>query len=139
MAERKTVASFARWGEGTWKPSERAGAKGSRQRIEAGLALGVDQWWCQHVSHHKGKRIDTPLSTLTGADQHVLCRRLPNDRVEYRTLLPVELLAVQSFPSTYRLPPGINRRDLCRGIGNAVDVSVARTIVTSIGEVQSSA
>lgn len=144
-SERRTVASFARFDEGIWKPSEIAGAKGSRQRIETGLRLGVDRWWCQHVTNHKGKRIDTQLSTLTGADQHVLCRRLPGDRVEYRNLLPVELLAVQSFPESYRHPTVVSRRpgpgemrrsELCRAIGNAIDVRVGRALVEAVQEVQ---
>jgi DNA (cytosine-5)-methyltransferase 1 len=145
-SERRTVASFARWNEGTWKPSELAGAKGSRQRIEEGLALGVDQWWTQHVTGHKPKRTDTPLTTLTGADQHVLCRRLPDDRVEYRTLLPPEMLAVQGLPEDYRHPtvvlrkkpkPGeMSRRDFCRGVGNAISVSTGRAIVEAVREVQ---
>ena len=129
--QRRTVADFAQWDAGTWRDSVSAGEKGSRQRIEAGLALGVDRWWCQHVTNHRGKRADTPLSTLTGADQHVLCRRA-GARVEYRTLLASELLAVQGFPASYKLPSGMTRRNLCRAIGNAVAVPVARALVGSI-------
>jgi DNA (cytosine-5)-methyltransferase 1 len=148
-SERRTVASFARFDEGTWKPSELAGAKGSRQRIEEGLALGVDQWWTQHVTGHKPKRTDTPLTTLTGADQHVLCRRLPGDRVEYRTLLPPEMLAVQGLPEDYKHPtvvlrkkpkPGeMSRRDFCRGVGNAISVATGRAIAEAVREVQAAA
>lgn len=133
-SQRLTVDDVAQWDAGVWKSSEVAGEKGSRQRIEAGLALGVDRWWCQHVTGHKGKRADTPLSTLTGADQHVLCKRI-GARIEYRTLLRSELLAVQGFPASYKLPDDITRREVCRAIGNAVAVPVARTIVKSIMEI----
>lgn len=124
------VDSFARWDEGAWKPAEKCGAK-SRARILAGLDLGADHWWCQHVTGHRGKLASAPLSTLTTADQHVLCKR-DGPRVLYRTLLPEEMLAAQTLPETYRLPPKARRRDICRAIGNAVPRTVATAILSAV-------
>ena len=110
---RRGVGEVADFATGSWKPVDQCG-KGSRDRILAGLELGVDQ------------------STLTGADQHVLCRRSAVHRVEYRTLTAAELLAAQSFPVDYLLPEKYRRRDLCRAIGNAVPPELGRVIVSAI-------
>lgn len=143
---RRTVADFAELDRGEWKPAEacgdRAGLLGgrngesSRDRLVAGLALGVDAWWGQHVTGHHGRKLDTPLSTLTGAGQHVLCRRSSRSKlgVEYRPLLTSEMLAAQGFPRDYKLPEDISRGEVCRAVGNAVAVPVARAIAESIME-----
>lgn len=131
-APRPGAGTIVDFDAGRWRDTDRCG-HGSRARIVAGLEFGVDRWWCQHVTGHRGKTMDAPLSTITGADQHVLCRRV-GKRVEYRPLLASELLAAQGFPKGYRLPEKYRRRDLCRAIGNAVPVPLGRTIVSAIRE-----
>lgn len=54
--------------------------------------------------------------------------------VEYRPLLTSEMLAAQGFPRDYKLPDGIKRGDVCRAVGNAVAVPVAKVIAESIME-----
>lgn len=129
-APRPGAGTIIEWDAGVWRPVEKCGA-GSRERIIAGLDLGVDRWWCQHVTGHRGKTLDEPFSTITGADQHVVCRRVGKS-IEYRPLLPTELFASQSFPRDYKLPPKYRRKDLTRAVGNAVPVKVGRTIITAI-------
>jgi DNA (cytosine-5)-methyltransferase 1 len=118
------------WESGDWKPASLC-REGSRPRILAGLKLGVDHWWTQHVTGHRAKPTATsPITTITGADQHVVCRRKGRS-VEYRTLLQKELLRAQGFPGDYQVPAS-TRRDFCRLVGNAWPPPVARTIVEAI-------
>jgi DNA (cytosine-5)-methyltransferase 1 len=137
-APRPGAGTIIRWDEGPWRPASECG-EGSRARIMKGLDLDVEQWWCQHVTGHKGKRVDQPFSTITGADQHVVCRRTARGDVEYRTLLAKELLAAQDFPRGYKLPPKYFRKDLTRAVGNAVPIALGRVIVSSIAKVRAAA
>ena len=139
-AEALGVDSFAQWDAGEWRDIELAGHTGqretSRDRLRASLRLakqGHERWWCQHVTGHHGRLASVPLSTLTGADQHVLVKSDGLGGAVYRTLLPTELLAVQGFPSTYKIPT-CTRRDLVRAVGNAVAVPLAKTIVQAMKE-----
>jgi DNA (cytosine-5)-methyltransferase 1 len=134
------VDSFARWDEGEWKDIEIAGHKGqretSRDRLRASLRLaeqGHERWWCQHVTGHHGRPASAPLSTLTGADQHVLVKSDGLGGAVYRTLLQSELLAAQDFPVTYKIPT-CSRKDLVRAVGNAVNVKLARVLVEALKE-----
>lgn len=44
------------------------------------------------------------------------------------------MLAAQGFPRDYKLPEDISRGEVCRAVGNAVAVPVARAIAESIME-----
>lgn len=132
------VDSFARWDEGKWKDIELAGNRGeketSRDRLRASLRLarqGHDRWWCQHVTKHDGRSASVPLSTLTGADSHVLVKSDGLGGAVYRPLLTSEMLAAQGFPSTYQIPK-CRRKDVCRAVGNAVAVPLARTLIEAV-------
>jgi len=137
-APRPGAGTIILWDEGEWRPASECG-EGSRKRIVMGLDLGVEQWWCQHVTGHKGKTLDQPFSTITGADQHVVCRRTARGGIEYRPLLERELLASQDFPRGYKLPAKYRRKDLTRAVGNAVPIALGRVIVSSIAKVRAAA
>lgn len=137
-AEALGVSSFARWDEGEWKDIELSGHSGkketARDRLRASLRLaklGHDRWWCQHVTKHNGRPASVPLSTLTGADSHVLVKSDGLGGAVYRPLLTSEMLAAQGFPATYKIPQ-CRRRDVCRAVGNAVAVPLARTLVEAV-------
>lgn len=75
--------------------------------------------------------IDRPLRTITTLDRFALVR--PNCHGhEMRMLQPPELAAAMGFPSNYRWPDGISRRECIKLIGNAVCPPVIRAIVRAL-------
>lgn len=116
------------WDAPGWKPVA-SGSADVQARIAKGRANHGHTFLTQHVTNHPGTSLDEPIRTLTTADQWAVVR---GD--EYRTLTVVENLRAQSFPDTFRLPAKATRKQIIRGIGNAVPPFVARDVIRTVME-----
>jgi DNA (cytosine-5)-methyltransferase 1 len=105
--------------------------KSERMRVRMHKAQNEAGSLCvwNNVSESKGRPLDGTSPTLTtksGSQLYLL------DGPDCRILNPRELARIQGFPDTYQLPP---QRELCsKLIGNAIDVRLARGIVTQVKE-----
>jgi DNA (cytosine-5)-methyltransferase 1 len=98
-----------------------------RKRIDKGRRNHGPIFLTQHVTGHPGVPLDEPIRTVTTKDQWAL---VWGDR--YRPLTVRENARAMGFPDSYQLPEGACRRDLIKGLGNAVCPPVARDIITKI-------
>ena len=71
-----------------------------------------------------GVPLDQPIRTITTKDQWAL---VDGDR--YRRLSIRENTLAMGFPPDYGWPDGATRKDIIKGLGNAVPPPVARTLI----------
>lgn len=83
----------------------------------------------QHTRDHMGVPFDEPIRTITTGDQWAV---VDGDR--YRRLTVREVARAMGFPEDYAWPAEVNRKDVIRGLGNAVCPPVARDLVRAVME-----
>lgn len=110
------------WTAGRWRRVADA-APGARARIAASRHHGR-RFFSQHVTGHRGVSLAEPLRTVTTKDQWVI---VDGDR--YRPLTVRETARMMGFGDHYGWPADATRRDVMKGLGNAVCPPVAAAIV----------
>lgn len=113
-----------------WRPVAVA-KPGARARLRAALAR-YDRCLVQHTTGHKGIPLHESIRTITTKDQWVLAERLDGGR--YRPLTPRELARGMGFHDAYTWPAELARKEINRGLGNAVCPPVARDLITRVLE-----
>lgn len=102
------------WHLGSWRPVASKSAA-----VQARVARGRErlgyQFLTQHVTNHPGVGLDEPIRTITTKDQWAV---VDGDRM--RPLTARENLRGMGFPESYRVPARATRKDMIRGVGNAV-------------------
>ena len=98
-----------------------------RSRIEAGRSNHGPVFLSQHVSNHPGVGLHEPIRTITTKDQWLFV----NGEV-YRSLSIRELARGMGFPDSYNWPEGASRKDIIKGLGNAVPPPLARKLITHV-------
>lgn len=119
------------WDEGKW--NEIAAMHPSKRGARKRLTTATERFGraiVQHVSHHRGLPLTEPLRTVTTKDQWALV----DGTGLYRPLTVRENARAMGFPDTYSWPEGAKRKDLIKGLGNAVCPPVARALVERIAE-----
>lgn len=81
----------------------------------------------QHVSHHRGLALTEPVRTITTKDQWALV-----DDTRYRPFTVLETARAMGFPDDYGWPDKAGRRELIKGLGNAVCPPVAQAVVARV-------
>lgn len=114
------------WERGEWRPVSEASPR-ARERIAAGRARHGARFITQHVTGHKGVGLDEPIRTITCQDQWAVV-----DGDVYRPLTVRETARAMGFPDGYTWPEGCRRRDMIKGLGNAVVPPVARAVVEQV-------
>ena len=110
---------------GRWRKVSEASPR-VRERIKRGRRNHGRRFLTQHVTGHPGVSLSEPVRTITTKDQWALV-----DGSKYRPLTVRENMRAMGFPEDYHLPEA-TRRDLIRGLGNAVCPPVAADIVRAI-------
>ena len=113
---------------GRWRPIADASEAVGR-RIAKGRAKFGDVFLSQHVSRHPGVGVHEPIRTITTADQWILVIGS-----EYRPLTLRETARAMGFPDDYTWPASASRRDVIRGLGNAVCPPVGRDLIRRVAE-----
>ncbi len=114
------------WNRGTWKPVGSARTAPARRRLTA-AAERYPRAIVQHVSHHKGLPVSEPIRTVTTQDQWAVVKN-----GLYRPLTVRENARAMGFPDSYAWPEGATRKDLIKGLGNAVCPPVGRAIIERV-------
>jgi len=110
---------------GSWKRVTDAPAR-VQERIAKGRRNHGERFFSQHVSNHPGVSLDEPLRTITTKDQWILV-----EGSKYRPLTVQEHARAMGFPDSYIFPTA-TRKDLIKGLGNAVCPPVARQILSTM-------
>ena len=116
------------WDAGRWRPVGNARPK-AMERILAGRERFGERFAVQHVTGHRGITLDEPLRTVTCQDQWAIV-----DGDNYRPLTIRETARAMGFPDSYGWPDGCRRRDVIKGLGNAVCPPVAASLVAQMAE-----
>jgi DNA (cytosine-5)-methyltransferase 1 len=118
------------WDAGTnWRPV-REGTVKVRERIaNARRRLGAKRFLTQHVTNHPGVGLDEPIRTITTKDQWAVV-----DGDLYRPLTVRENARAMGFPDSYGWPRRAKRKELIRGLGNAVCPPVAERLFTRVAD-----
>ena len=95
-----------------------------RERVAKGRRNHGRRFLTQHVTGHPGVGLDEPIRTITTKDQWAIV-----DGARYRPLTLRENARAMGFPDSYGWPAGVRRRDVVKGLGNAVCPPVARRLV----------
>lgn len=122
------IGPHLEWDTGDWRPIKGASDR-VKERIKAGRARCGDYFITQHVTSHKGIALDEPIRTITTQDQFAL---VDGDR--YRPLTIRETARAMGFPDSYAWPTDARRRDVIKGLGNAVCPPVAQALITQVAE-----
>lgn len=126
-AEHAGLGSVIDWDAGRWRPVQKAGAR-VQERIAAGYArLGTGRFLTQHVTGHRGRSLTQAFPTITKQDQLAMVRG-----GVYRPLTIRETARGMGFPDTWEPLPGLRRRDVIEGLGNAVCPPVATALVSAV-------
>lgn len=114
------------WDAAGWSPISTVRHAGACRRLQVARER-FGQAMVQHVSHHRGLPLDQPIRTITTQDQWALV-----DGRFYRPLTIRETARAMGFGDHYGWPEGVGRRNVIRGLGNAVCPPVAREIVEQV-------
>jgi DNA (cytosine-5)-methyltransferase 1 len=115
------------WRAGTWKPVSEARTAPARRRLMA-AASRYSRAIVQHVSHHNGLPVSEPIRTVTTKDQWAVVRN-----GKYRPLTVRENARAMGFPDSYTWPDTATRKDVIKGLGNAVCPPVGRALIERVG------
>jgi DNA (cytosine-5)-methyltransferase 1 len=115
------------WSAGTWKDVDNATIN-VRSRIDKGRRHGT-RFLTQHVTGHPGVSLDEPIRTITTKDQWAVV-----DGQRYRPLTIKENAAAMGFPLGYGWPSTATRRDIVKGLGNAVCPPQAKRLVERVAD-----
>jgi DNA (cytosine-5)-methyltransferase 1 len=116
------------WDTGRWRPIREAGPK-AQERMHAGRRRFGKRFVVQHVTGHTGIPLDEALRTVTCQDQWAVV-----DGGVYRPLTVRETARAMGFPDHYGWPDDATRRDVIKGLGNAVCPPVAAGLVEQLAE-----
>lgn len=109
-----------------WAPIETKPARVQRLIRRAQQQAGSRCFW-NNVSESRGRALEEPFPTVTtqsGSQFNLV------DGERVRVLNPRELARAQGFPERYQIPA--NRKLASKLIGNAIDVHLARAIVSQV-------
>lgn len=81
----------------------------------------------QHTSDHSGLSLEESIRTVTTKDQWAI---VDGDR--YRPLTITENLRAQGFRDDYLFPEDATRKDIIKGIGNAVPPPMAAKAIEKV-------
>lgn len=98
------------------------------ERIRRSRARHGRRFLTQHTRDHMGVPLEEPIRTITTKDQWAVV-----DGDGYRPLTPRENARAMGFRDSYAWPAS-TRKDLIRGLGNAVCPPVARAAVAAVME-----
>jgi DNA (cytosine-5)-methyltransferase 1 len=115
-------------GDHSWRAIANAN-QNVRSRIETGRRNHGSLFLSQHVSNHPGVSLKDPIRTITTKDQWLL---VMNER--YRSLSTRELARGMGFPDTYNWPEEASRKDIIKGLGNAVCPPLAKKLITRVAD-----
>jgi DNA (cytosine-5)-methyltransferase 1 len=125
-AEERPFAGCVDWMAPGWRLVTSA-SPGAQERIRAAQKRLGPLCLVQHVTGHKGVPLDEPIRTITTKDQWVLVHG-----TAYRPLTLREYARGMGFPDSYRLPDGVARKVVTRGLGNAVCPPVGRDLIAAV-------
>lgn len=114
------------WDEGKWRPVRFATAN-ARARMLRGRQRCGPRFLTQHVSNHPGVPLTEPCRTITTKDQWAVVR---GDF--YRPFTIREYARAMGFPDHYEWPKDASRKDIIKGIGNAVPPPVAQQLLERV-------
>jgi DNA (cytosine-5)-methyltransferase 1 len=115
------------WDAPGWRPLSEA-SEGAQERFRRAQANHGPRCLSQHVTGHSGSPLDEPIRTITTKDQWVVL-----DGRRYRPLTEREYARAMGFPDSYTWAPA-RRRDVVRGLGNAVPPPLAERVVRAVLE-----
>jgi DNA (cytosine-5)-methyltransferase 1 len=111
------------WNEGRWRPIRDASANARKRMLHARQRCG-SQFLTQHVSNHPGVPLTEPCRTITTKDQWAVV----NGHF-YRPFTIREYARAMGFPDHYEWPLDASRKDVIKGLGNAVPPPVAQQLL----------
>lgn len=117
------------WRAGVWRPVRTATPR-VRERIARGRRNHGRRFLTQHVTGHPGVALTEPIRTITTKDQWAIV-----DGPNYRPLTLRENCRAMGFPESWSWPDDATRRDVVRGLGNAVPPPLAAAVVRRVGGV----
>lgn len=112
-----------------WKPVAKGTPKVRERIAKARRRIGARRFLTQHVSNHPGVALDEPIRTITTKDQWAV---VDGDR--YRPLTVRENARAMGFADDYSWPARATRKELIRGLGNAVCPPVAQRLFTRVAD-----
>ncbi len=122
------------WDAGQWRPISKAPTANARHCYRAASRHGRAAVQLVSLSTRAkaatGLSVEEPLRTLTTKDQWLVVQ---GDR--YRSFTTREYARGQGFPDSYAWPERATRRDIIKGVGNAVPPPLAGELVSRVCEV----
>lgn len=116
------------WGAPGWK-AVRSASLNVQARIAKGRERCGRRFLSQHVTNHPGVPLDEPIRTITSKDQWLLV-----DGDAYRSLTLRELARGMDLPERYRWPADATRKDVIKGLGNAVPPRMVAGTIRRVAE-----
>jgi DNA (cytosine-5)-methyltransferase 1 len=121
------------WDRGDWRPIDAAPTANARTCYRTASRFGRAAVQLVSLASRAraatGLATDEPLRTLTTKDQW---RVIDGDR--YRSFSAREYARGQGFPDSYGWPEGANKREIIKGVGNAVPPPLARALIQRVAE-----
>jgi DNA (cytosine-5)-methyltransferase 1 len=116
------------WDKGPWRPICKA-SPNARARIRRGRQRCGRRFLTQHVTNHPGVPLDEPIRTITTKDQWAV---VSGDL--YRPLTIREYARGMGFPDHYSWPEDAPRKEVIKGLGNAVPPPVAFSLLEQLSD-----
>jgi DNA (cytosine-5)-methyltransferase 1 len=116
------------WTEGKWRPVGCA-SKNAQARMRRGRSRCGSQFLTQHVTNHPGVPLTEPIRTITTKDQWAV---VSGDL--YRPLTIREYARGMGFPDHYSWPEDAPRKEVIKGLGNAVPPPVAFSLLEQLSD-----
>lgn len=114
------------WQARGWRPV-RFASKNAQARMRRGRERCGSQFLTQHVSNHPGVPLTEPCRTITTKDQWAVV-----NGDFYRPFTIREYARAMGFPDHYEWPTDASRKDIIKGIGNAVPPPVAQQLIERV-------
>lgn len=125
--------SIIDWDAGDWRPIAKAPTANARHCYQEASRYGRAAVQLVSLASKAkaatGLSVDEPLRTLTTKDQW---RVVKGDL--YRSFTAREYARGQGFPDDYGWPDGASRRDIIKGVGNAVPPPKAARLIEAVME-----